>query len=157
MQRVRNLFRSATLVSQNALAEALELLRAMGVPAMIAPSEGEAQGVQLVQAGQAVALYAPDYDSLLCVCPTVVHGLDSARGKIEVLRLTTVLHALDLTRAQLVDLGILVGTDFNPACPESDQDGRGTRFTSSEPLNAFVASTYPLILRSCAPSSWHRR
>jgi flap endonuclease-1 len=118
IQRVHNLFRSAALVYRKALADAVELLRAMGVPAMIAPSEGEAQGAQLVQAGQADALYTPDYDALLFGCPTVVHSLDLARGQVEVLRLDAILHALDLTRAQLVDLGILVGTDFNPGVPQ---------------------------------------
>ncbi len=114
VQRVRNLFQSSGLVYRKALADAMEVLRAMGVPAMIAPSEGEAQGSYLVKASHAHALLTPDYDSLLFGCPKVVQRLDLAKKQVEIINLQEVLESLDVTYPQLVDIGILVGTDFHP-------------------------------------------
>lgn len=117
VKQVRNLFRSATLTYRKALTDAIELLKAMGVPALIAPSEGEAQGTQLVQSGYADALYTPDYDALLFGCPTVIRRLDLAQRQMDIVHFNDVLQSLGLTHAQLVDLGILTGTDFNPGIP----------------------------------------
>jgi len=113
MERVRNLFRSSALTYRKALVDALELLQAMGVAAVVAPSEGEAQGAQLVRSGYAYALLTQDYDALLFGCPLVVRRLDLAKKHVEVIRLEDVLRSLNLTLEQLVDLAILVGTDFN--------------------------------------------
>jgi len=117
VERVRNLFRSAALTYRKALVDALELLRTMGVPAAVAPSEGEAQGAQLVRSGYADALLTPDYDALLFGCPMVVRRLDLTKQRMDVLKLEEVLSSLGLTREQLVDLAIMVGTDFNPGVP----------------------------------------
>lgn len=117
IEQVRNLFRSVALTYKKALTDAIELLKAMGVPALIAPSEGEAQGTQLVQAGYAYALYTPDYDALLFGCPIVIRRLDLKQRQMDIVHFDEVLKTLALKHAQLVDLGILVGTDFNPGIP----------------------------------------
>jgi flap endonuclease-1 len=117
VNQVRNLFRSVTLTYKKALTDAIELLKAMGVPALIAPSEGEAQGTQLVQVGLADALYTPDYDALLFGCPVIMRRLDLSQRQMDLVHFNDVLQTLGLIHAQLVDLGIMVGTDFNSGIP----------------------------------------
>ena len=105
--------------------EAKEVLQAMGIPVVQAPSEGEAQASAMVAAGTATAVGSQDFDSLLFGAPRLARNLAvSGRRKLpgreayvtvvqEVFDLKQNLDALSLTRAQLVDIGIIVGTDFN--------------------------------------------
>jgi flap endonuclease-1 len=104
--------------------ESKRLLDAMGVPWVAAPGEGEAQMAEMVRRGDAWAGASQDFDAMLFGAPTLVRNLTLAgkrrlpSGKTvdvspEVVRLVDVLSALAITREQLVDVGILVGTDFN--------------------------------------------
>jgi flap endonuclease-1 len=106
--------------------EAMTLLRLMGLPTVQAPSEGEAQAAHMAREGAVWAAASKDYDSLLFGAPRLVRFLTISGkeflpsvGKFraitpEVIDLERMLAALGITRGQLVDLGILVGTDFNP-------------------------------------------
>ncbi|HEV8594516.1 MAG TPA: flap endonuclease-1 [Thermoplasmata archaeon] len=101
------------------------LLRLLGVPCVHAPGEGEAQAAQMANKGDAWAAASQDYDSFLFGAPILVRNLAlSGRRKLprkdvyvevppEQAELETTLRALGLTREQLVDLAILIGTDFN--------------------------------------------
>jgi flap endonuclease-1 len=106
--------------------EARELLQLMGLPTVQAPSEGEAQAAHMAARSAAVwASASKDYDSLLFGTPRLVRFLTisgkeflPSRGTFrpivpEIIELTHLLDCFGLTRAQLVDLAILVGTDFN--------------------------------------------
>ena len=106
------------------ISESRALLDAMGVPWIAAPSEGEAQMAHMARAGDVYAGASQDYDALLFGTPTLVRNLTLSRkrrvagGRLvdvspEMVRLEQVLSTLDLTIEQLVDLAILVGTDFN--------------------------------------------
>jgi len=102
------------------------LLKLMGVPWVQAPSEGEAQAAHLVKKTDADYCASQDYDSLLFGAPRLLRNVTiSGRRKLprkkvyvevipEVIELDRVLKELGITHEQLVDLGILVGTDFNP-------------------------------------------
>lgn len=116
-EAIRNLFQSTTLGYRKAVLDAIELLKAMGIPAIIAPSEGEAQGAALVKESQADFLFTPDYDALLFGCPTIIRHIDFSKKQIEVILLEIVLKTLNLTLSQLIDLAILIGTDFNDGVP----------------------------------------
>jgi flap endonuclease-1 len=108
------------------VAESKELLGLMGLPAVQAPSEGECEAAHLARIGRAWASVSQDYDSLLFGSPRLIRNLTiSGRRKLpgrdvyievtpELVQLEDVLRELSLDRAQLVDLGILLGTDFNP-------------------------------------------
>ncbi len=108
------------------VAQAQRLLDLLGVPWIQAPSEGEAQAAHMAARGDAWATASQDYDSFLFGSPVLVKNLAlSGRRKLprkdayvdvtpEQFELASVLVRLGLTREQLVDLGILVGTDFNP-------------------------------------------
>lgn len=106
--------------------QAKRLLEAMGVPWVQAPSEGEAQAAFIVAKGDAWASASQDYDSLLFGAPRLVRNLTiSGRRKLprkdvyieiepELINLNEVLEELQLTREQLIDIAILLGTDYNP-------------------------------------------
>ena len=107
--------------------EAHTLLRLMGVPVVQAPSEAEAQAAHIAATSPTVwAAASKDYDSLLFGAPRVVRFLTitgkeflPSQGTFrpivpEVIELDRQLREWRITRAQLVDLAILVGTDFNP-------------------------------------------
>jgi len=102
------------------------LLTQIGVPWVQAPSEGEAQAAYLAKKGDTSYCASQDYDSLLFGAPTLVRNVTiSGRRKLprkpvyvevvpEIIELDQLLKELNITREQLIDIGILVGTDFNP-------------------------------------------
>ncbi len=102
------------------------LLTQMGVPWIQAPSEGEAQAAYLAKKGNTDYCASQDYDSLLFGAPRLVRNVTiSGRRKLprknvyievtpQIVELDQVLKQLNITHKQLIDVGILVGTDFNP-------------------------------------------
>ncbi|MBS7653488.1 MAG: flap endonuclease-1 [Candidatus Bathyarchaeia archaeon] len=102
------------------------LLAFMGVPWVQAPSEGEAQAAHLAKKGDANFCASQDYDSLLFGAPHLLRNLTiSGRRKLprkdvyvevvpEIVELKRIIKELDITHEQLIDIGILIGTDFNP-------------------------------------------
>jgi flap endonuclease-1 len=101
------------------------LLELMGIPWIQAPSEGEAQAAEMARSGKVFASASQDYDSLLFGTPRLVRNLTiTGKRKLprknvykeikpEIIELDNVLKNLSITREQLIDIGILVGTDFN--------------------------------------------
>lgn len=102
------------------------LLDLMGIPWVQAPSEGEAQAAHLAKREDAHYCASQDYDSLLFGAPRFVRNVTiSGRRKLprkkvyievvpEVVELEQVLKECGITYEQLIDVGILIGTDFNP-------------------------------------------
>ncbi|MEM3506217.1 MAG: flap endonuclease-1 [Candidatus Bathyarchaeia archaeon] len=106
--------------------DAKRLLDALGVPWVQAPSEGEAQASFMAIKGDVWGVASQDYDSLLFGSPRLIRNLTlSGKRKLprkdvyievelELVELDKVLKELEITREQLIDIGILIGTDFNP-------------------------------------------
>ncbi len=106
--------------------DAKHLLMLLGIPWIQAPSEGEAQAAHLVKKGDSDFCASQDYDSLLFGASMLVRNVTlSGRRKLprknvyievvpEIVELDKALNKLGITYEQLVDIGILVGTDFNP-------------------------------------------
>ncbi|MCQ2962084.1 MAG: flap endonuclease-1 [archaeon] len=92
-----------------------ELLDYMGIPYVQAIGEGEAQGAYMVEQGDAWAVASQDYDCLLFGAPRIVRNLTLSGGlsNLEYLELEKVLEELKLSREQLIDVALMVGTDFN--------------------------------------------
>ncbi len=101
------------------------LLDTLGISWIQAPGEGEAQASYMAANGDVWAVASQDHDSLLFGAPRMVKNLAiTGRRKLprrdayvevepELIELNRVLEKISLTREQLVDAGILVGTDFN--------------------------------------------
>jgi flap endonuclease-1 len=112
-------------LTREMVGEASDLLRMMGIPTVQAPSEAEAQAAHMAASGAVWAAGSKDYDALLFGAPRLVRFITlsgkeflPSRGTFrpiepELIDADRWLQALKITRAQLIDLGILVGTDFN--------------------------------------------
>jgi len=106
------------------LEDSKNLLEAMGICVIQAPGEGEAQASEIAKNKLAFAVGSQDYDSLLFGAPRLIQNLTLARtrktvsGMIyispEIIELENVLNKLGINLEQLICLGILVGTDYNP-------------------------------------------
>lgn len=106
--------------------ESKRLLVAMGIPLIQAPGEGEAQAAFIARQGDAYASASQDYDSLLFGSPRLIRNLTiSGKRKLprreeyievfpELIELDKLLSKLNISREALVDIGILLGTDYNP-------------------------------------------
>ncbi|MDP3734694.1 MAG: flap endonuclease-1 [Nanoarchaeota archaeon] len=120
-------FASRTAVlTKEMIIDAQNVITALGLPIVQAPSEGEAQTAYMVKKGDAYASVSQDYDNLIFQCPLLVRNLSIAgkrktAGKFayqtvkpELISLQDVLQNLHLDIDQLIILAILVGTDYNP-------------------------------------------
>ena len=125
VEEARKFAQRAGRVDERMVEQAKTLLDRMGLPWVQAPGEGEAQAAHLVGRGDAWAAASQDFDSLLFGAPTLVRNLTiTGRRKLpgkdvyievspEVIELQAALKELGVSREQLVDIGILVGTDYN--------------------------------------------
>jgi flap endonuclease-1 len=105
--------------------DAKRLLELLGVLWVQAPGEGEAQAAHMARRGDVWGSSSRDYDSLLFGTPRLVryltiHGQEwlPSRGRArklepEIIRLDSFLSHHGITREQLVDMSMLIGTDFN--------------------------------------------
>jgi flap endonuclease-1 len=106
-------------------ADSKRLLDLLGIPWVQAPSEGEAQAAYMSQKGDVWGVNSRDYDSLLFGAPRLVRYLTihgekwlpskgkTRRLKPEIIELNAFLMHNGINREQLVDLAIMIGTDFN--------------------------------------------
>ncbi len=113
-------------VTKEIVEESKKLLRLMGIPVVQAKSEGEAQCAFMARKGDVFASASQDYDSLLFGSPKLVRNLSlTGKRKLprkevyvevkpELIELDNVLKTLKITREQLIIMGILIGTDYNP-------------------------------------------
>jgi len=116
---------ASSKLSKEMVVDAKKLVSLMGLPAIQAPSEGEAQAAFLAERGKVYACASQDFDALLFGAPRLVRNLTmSGRRKLprkdvyvevktEMIDLERSLKSLGLDRRKLVWIGILVGTDFN--------------------------------------------
>jgi len=103
-----------------------QLLKYLGLPVVDAPMDGEAQGAYMCMNNDVDAAASQDFDSLLFGTPSLIRnvtitgrrkvpGKDIYRDvKVEWIDSKGFLESLGITREQLVDICILMGTDFNP-------------------------------------------
>ena len=113
-EKARKYAMRSSKLSPEIIESSKKLLTLMGIPYVDAKGEGEAQAAYLVQNGDAYAVASQDYDCLLFGAKRVVRNLavNSNLGNLEYYQLDKVLRELDITREELIDMGILIGTDF---------------------------------------------
>lgn len=113
-EKARKFAMRSSKLSPEIIESSKKLLTYMGIPYVDAKGEGEAQAAYLVSKGDAYAVASQDYDCLLFGAKRVVRNLavSSNLKSLEYYQLDRVLNQLDITREQLVDMGILIGTDF---------------------------------------------
>lgn len=90
-----------------------ELLDILDVPYITAPGAAEAQAARLCADGLVQYVISDDYDALLFGSPRTVRNFTSASKPLELLDFEATLTTHDLTWKQLVEVGMLCGTDYN--------------------------------------------
>jgi flap endonuclease-1 len=126
MEEARKYAQQTTSMKDGMVKESKKLLENFGIPYIDAPSEGEATAAHLTNTGQAYASASQDFDSILLGAKRLIRNFtNSGRRKIpnrntyieiepEIIETAKTLESLQVTKEQLVDIGILIGTDFNP-------------------------------------------
>ncbi len=124
-ERVRSLSARTSHLTREMVQEARTLLDHMGVPNLVAPSEGEAQASMMSKKGLVDGVVSQDYDCLMFGAKRVFRNFTFfGRRKVpgrnmyinvvpEYIDLNENLEKLQITHDQLIQIGILVGTDFN--------------------------------------------
>ncbi len=113
-------------LSSEMIEETKELLDAMGINYVVAPSEGEAQAAYMAKTDSRIyGVLSQDLDSLLFGAPVVVRNVSvGLKKKIpgtkqyvsvspERIVLDKSLKNMEISQDQLIMIGILVGTDYN--------------------------------------------
>jgi len=126
VEKVKTYAQAALKLTKDMVEESKKLLNYMGVSSVQAPSEGEAQCAFMCRQNQVWAAASQDYDSLAFGSPRLVRNL-SVTGKRklpgrekyivvkpELVDLETVLNELGIDHSQLIMIGLLTGTDYNP-------------------------------------------
>ena len=116
--------RSDVFLDEKKIEESKELLEAMGIAVVQAPGEGEAEASFIVKNKKAYAVSSQDYDCLIFQSPYLIQNLSLAKTRRTVsgvkeiypviINLKKVLKELGINQEQLICLGILSGTDYNP-------------------------------------------
>ena len=126
MEDARKYAQQTTSMKDGMVEDSKHLLELFGIPHIQAPSEGEATAALLTTTGHADIAASQDFDSILFGAKKLVRNFtNSGRRKLpnrnsyieiepEIIDYRKNLDALGITREQLIDVGILIGTDFNP-------------------------------------------
>lgn len=126
LKEARKAAQATSHLTSEMIDQSKNLLEYMGIPVVQAPSEGEAQCSYLCEKNLAYSVASQDSDSLLFNSPRLVRNLSiTGKRKLprqgvfvdvkpELIELKNVLKELGITREQLIILGLLVGTDYNP-------------------------------------------
>lgn len=126
LEDARKFAQQTTSLRDTMVQDSKVLLEHFGIPYIDAPSEGEATAAHLTNTGHAFASASQDFDSVLFGAKRLVRNFtNSGRRKIpnrntyidvepEIIETGKTLDSLELSREELVDVGILIGTDFNP-------------------------------------------
>jgi len=95
--------------------ECRRLLKLMGIPVVIAPSEAEAQCAELARGGKVYAAGSEDMDTLTFSTPILYRHLTFSEAKkqpISEINLERALEGLEMNMSQFIDLCILLGCDY---------------------------------------------
>jgi len=116
---------ASSRLSKPLVDDAKRLLSLLGLPWVQAPGEAEAQAAYMTKRGIVWAANSRDYDSLLFGAPRLVRYVTISGSEFlpskgyarplepELIDLEILLSHHGITREQLVDIAILIGTDFN--------------------------------------------
>ncbi len=126
IEEAKKYARSTIRINEPIINDCKKILELMGIPVIDAPSEGEAAAAYLTDIDVASLTASQDYDSLLFGAKRLVRNLNtSGRRRMqksskyintepEIIELNEFLNENKINRNQLIDMAILIGTDFNP-------------------------------------------
>ena len=125
LEEARKYSQATSVLTNKMIEESKRLLSLLGIPTIQAPSEGEATAANLTNTDLVHICASQDYDSILFGARRLVRNITiSGKRKVpnrnayidvplEIFHLEDILDQTRLTNEQLVDVGILIGTDYN--------------------------------------------
>jgi len=125
LDEARKYSQGTSVLTDKMIEESKRLISLLGIPTIQAPSEGEATAARLTNSNLVDICASQDYDSILFGAKRLVRNITiSGKRKapnrnayievpLEIFYLEDILHQTKLTTEQLVDVGILIGTDYN--------------------------------------------
>ena len=125
IEKARTKAQQSSKLTKEMVEESKRLLDHMGIPWVQAPSEGEAQAAYMVDKDVVYATVSQDFDSLLFGADILLRNMGiTGKRKLprrnryvniepQIIHLNNMLKDLEISREQLVDMAILIGTDFN--------------------------------------------
>jgi flap endonuclease-1 len=126
MSSARKYAQFALFMTNEMIQESKNLLDSMGVSWIQAPSEGEAQAAYMTKKGDSWGTGSQDYDSILFGSPRLIRNIViSGRRKLpsrnvyvrvepEIVDAAESFRSFGVTREQLIEIAIVLGTDYNP-------------------------------------------
>ncbi|KAG1780602.1 PIN domain-like protein [Suillus placidus] len=112
---VDRLSRRTVKVTKEHNEECRRLLKLMGIPVIVAPSEAEAQCAELARGGKVYAAGSEDMDTLTFNAPILYRHLTFSEAKkapINEINLQKALEGLEMDMSLFIDLCILLGCDY---------------------------------------------
>jgi len=104
----------SAVISPQMIQDSKKLLSLLGLPTVQALGEAEAQCAYMTKNAKIFAMNSRDYDSLLFGAKILLRYLTiSSKTNVEIIKLDEFLKHHKITHEQLVDIGILIGTDYN--------------------------------------------
>jgi len=112
-------------LTRSMIEDSKRLLQYLGIPFVQAFSEAEAQAAYMAQKGEVWAASSKDYDALLFGTPRLLRYLTISGQEFlpskgvsrplepELIELDSFLSSHGINREQLIDIAVLIGTDFN--------------------------------------------
>jgi len=125
VEKIRSLSSRINYINSDMIREIKELLTYMGIPYVQAPTEGEAQASWMNGRDMVQGVISQDYDCLLFGAKRIyrnitIYGRRKVSGKNiyvnvtpEVIDSNETFRTLGMTRENMIDVAVLVGTDFN--------------------------------------------
>ena len=126
MESARKYAQQTTSMQDTMVEDSKHLLDLFGIPHIQAAADGEATASYLTKTGKADAVASQDFDCMLFGAKKLIRNFtNSGRRKLpnrntyvdiepEIINYQKNLDELGITGKQIIDIGILVGTDFNP-------------------------------------------
>ncbi|KAK5446256.1 Elongation of fatty acids protein 2 [Exophiala xenobiotica] len=120
-EEVEKFSRRTVRVTREHNEECRRLLKLMGIPFIVAPTEAEAQCAVLARAGKVYAAASEDMDTLTFNSPILLRHLtfsEQRKEPIQEIHLDKTLEGLGMDRDQFIDLCILLGCDYLDPVPK---------------------------------------
>ncbi|MBL7160201.1 MAG: flap endonuclease-1, partial [Candidatus Aenigmarchaeota archaeon] len=126
MDEARSAAQQTATVNKEMIEDSKKLLEYMGIPFVQAPSEGEAQCAHMCKSKVVYGSASQDFDSLMFGSSLLIRNLSiTGKRKVprkkyyvevkpELIELERVLKELGINQDQLILVGMLIGSDFNP-------------------------------------------
>lgn len=107
-------FNDSYFLYKYVIEDLMKFIKKLGLPAIRAPSEGEAQAVRLVKEGKAYGVISRDYDCLAFGCPRLFKNFDFKNHGADYISLKRTLNKNKISYDQFLDMILLLGSDYHP-------------------------------------------